>query len=340
MKNAMTGRWMLLLLFVLSVEKAFALTADPVKLENLKNKDAGVFVRELFVFRNANPYHAKAISRDGTQLSISDAHKLGNVNATDAKIKELVDRIALEVNSIKAAEDAKAATESVGKIEALLPEYKAAVKASDLDVVTTYGSLLWRLAAASTAPAVQSMLRAKLAALVKKQKNGELEFLEEEEEFFVLYPDWLQSPPVGICQPPESFWAATQQADEKTLEAMRRSSFVQFKAMMHSAYGIVKTVYMLSMSATTAEARKHVSSLDKKFASHEKLLTANFGKYSFTSDEKLERRINCAKGYLNLLDMASAHAGVVVKPTIDKQLEKQRKVVDSLEKPRTKAARN
>lgn len=340
MKNAMIERWTLLLLFVLCVGKAFALTADPEKLENLKNKDAGLFVRELFVFRNVNPYHAKAISRDGMQLLNSDAHKIVNVDVNNPQVKEVVEKIALEVISIKAAEDVKAATESVGKIEALLPQYKAAVNASDLDIVTTYGCFLWRMAAVSTASSVQAMLRAKLAALVKKQTNGELEFLEEEEEFFVLYPDWLKSPGVGICEPPHSFFMATQDADEKALEAMRRSSFVQFKAMMHSAYGIVKTVYLLSVSATTAEARKHVSSLDKKFASHERLLTANFGKYSFTSDEKLERRIHCAKGYLNLLDIASAHAGAVVKPTIDKQLEKQRKVVDSLENRRIKAKRN
>ena len=76
---AMFRRGMLSFVFVLSVGIAFARAADSAKLENLKNKNAGVLVREIFVFRN-QAYHAKAISRDGTQLGTSDAHMVVNVD--------------------------------------------------------------------------------------------------------------------------------------------------------------------------------------------------------------------------------------------------------------------
>ncbi len=330
MKIVMSKRGMASLALALAAVVALsACAADSSKLESLKNMPAGVLVRELFVSRGGI-YHVSFVSKDGMHLASPDGTRHVDVNPNDVKVKEVIDQIALEVDRIKSAEDGKTATEGIGKIEILLKQYQEATKVSEVDAMISYASLLYRLAEALPSPLVRKALRTKFASVVKKAKNGELELLEEWEEFLLL-PDWLQNPGVGISEPPHSFFMATQDVDGKALEAMRKSSFAQFELMLHSAYGITRLAYKLSAAATPAEARKIIASLDGEFAKHEKLQTANIGKYSYTKEEACERKTACAKSYLNLLAMVSANASEAVKPVVEKRMEKQRQKIESLE---------
>lgn len=331
MKIVMSKRGMTSLVLALAAVVAFSTrAADSSKLESLKNMPAGVLVHELFVSRGG-AYRVSFVSEDGMHLASPDGAKHVEVNPNDVKVKEVIDQIALEVDRIKSAEDVKTATEGIGKIEILLKQYQEATKVSEVDAMISYASLLYRLAESLPSPLVKKALRTKFVSVVKKAKNGELEFLEEWEEFMLL-PDWLQNPGVGTSEPPHSFFMATQDADKKTLEAMRKSSFAQFKLMMHSAYGITRLAYKLSVAATPAEARKIIASLDGEFAKHEKLQTANIGKYSYTKEEILERKTACAKSYLNLLAMIAPNAEEAVRPIVEKRIEKQRQKIESLEK--------